>query len=93
MVKLTVNENYFCFNSDQNDADPQADMDEFCSAMNYVQDAWTKEIEELAKTLGITLGATGDVWYLRQRSRWTQEAENEIIESGRNREMAGSGKI
>jgi hypothetical protein len=35
--------------------------------------------KSLAEELGCSVGCAGDVWYLRQRSRWTQELENELI--------------
>jgi hypothetical protein len=50
---------------------------------NKVQNDYYNEMEEyfksLAEELGCSVGCAGDVWYLRQRSRWTQELENELI--------------
>lgn len=36
-------------------------------------------IQDLAKELNCSYACAGDVWYLRQRSRWTQELEDELI--------------
>lgn len=36
-------------------------------------------LESLAKELKCSVACAGDVWYLRQRSRWTQELEDELI--------------
>lgn len=50
---------------------------------NKVQDDYYNEMEEylksLAEELGCSVACAGDVWYLRQRSRWSQELENELI--------------
>lgn len=50
---------------------------------NKVQDDYYNEMEQHLKSLAEELGCSsvcaGDVWYLRQRSRWTQELENELI--------------
>ena len=35
--------------------------------------------EDLASKLGCSIGCAQDVWYLRQRSRWTQELEDRLI--------------
>jgi hypothetical protein len=47
------------------------------------QDDYYNEMEEylksLAEELGCSVDCAADVWYLRQRSRWTQELENELI--------------
>jgi hypothetical protein len=48
-----------------------------------VQNDYYNELEEyyksLAEELGCSFACAVDVWYLRQRSRWTQELENELI--------------
>jgi hypothetical protein len=48
-----------------------------------IQDDYYNELEEylksLAEELHCSVGCAGDVWYLRQRSRWTQELEDELI--------------
>jgi hypothetical protein len=50
---------------------------------NKVQDDYYNEIEEyikyLAEKLNCSVACAGHVWYLRQRSRWTQELEDELI--------------
>jgi hypothetical protein len=53
--------------------------------MDYqkVQDDYYNEMEQyfenLASELNCSNACAGDVWYLRQRSRWTQELEDELI--------------
>jgi hypothetical protein len=53
------------------------------NALNEAMDDWQDElnnyIKELAKELNVSERCAGDVWYLRGRSRWTQEKENELI--------------
>lgn len=48
-----------------------------------VQDEYYNEMERylqsLASELGCSVGCATDVWYLRQRSRHTQELEDELI--------------
>ncbi len=48
------------------------------------EDNYYNELESylrtLAKELKCSDACAGDVWYLRQRSRWTQELENRLIE-------------
>lgn len=38
-----------------------------------------KEIRTLAEGLGVSVTCAGNIWYLRTRSRWSQEAEDELI--------------
>lgn len=51
--------------------------------VNQIQDDYYNELQEylesLAGELQCSVACAGDVWYLRQRSRWTQELENELI--------------
>lgn len=48
--------------------------------MNVIQDKTAKYIQELAKTLKVSEDCALDVWYLRSRSRWTRELEDELIQ-------------
>jgi hypothetical protein len=47
-----------------------------------VQDDYYNEMEShlqsLADELGCSVDCAASVWYLRQRSRWTQELEDEL---------------
>lgn len=36
-------------------------------------------IQDLSEELNCSYACAADVWYLRQRSRWTQELEDELI--------------
>ena len=58
--------------------DPEA-MDEFQKAMNAYWDEMNNLITEEADKLGIPYGAMSDIFYLRTRSRWTQEKEDYLI--------------
>lgn len=44
------------------------------------QEQTTKYIEEEADRLHLTLGEMSDIYYLRTRSRWTQEKEDYLIQ-------------
>ncbi len=48
-----------------------------------IQDEYYNELEsyleDLAQKLNCSRACAGDIWYLRQRSRWTQELEDELI--------------
>lgn len=56
-----------------------AKMDELNEALNELAESVNKYIKKLAKDLKITEHCAQDVWYLRTRSRWTQELEKELI--------------
>ena len=51
--------------------------------MDEIQDDYYNELESYLKSLAEELDCSdacaGDVWYLRQRSRWTQELEDKLI--------------
>lgn len=48
-----------------------------------VQDDYYNELEtylqSLADELDCSVACAADVWYLRQRSRWSQELEDELL--------------
>lgn len=58
-------------------------MDAFQKAMDDYHDELNKLIEVEAKKLGISDLDMGDIYYLRTRSRWTQEKENYLIKLAR----------
>ena len=41
--------------------------------------ALQEHLNSLAEELQCSVVCAGDVWYLRSRSRWSQELENELI--------------
>ena len=49
-------------------------------AMAEHQDNVQLYIEKLAKELGVSIHCAGCVHYLRGRSRWTQEKEDQLIQ-------------
>ncbi len=58
-------------------------MSDIQENINKIQNDYYNELvthlESLAEELDCSVGCAGDVWYLRQRSRWTQELEDELI--------------
>lgn len=58
--------------------DPKA-MEQFQELMDAVHDEQTAYIETLAKELNVSEQCATDVWYLRTRSRYTPELEQELI--------------
>ena len=66
-------------------------MEEFQEFMNDIQDAYILETLFLAKKLGVSDSCAMNIQYLRTRSRWTQDLEEELIrmdkEEGRQPNM------
>ena len=58
--------------------DPEA-MEQFQEMMDSVHDSYGEEIENIRTTLGLSDACAMDVFYLRSRSRWTQELEDQLI--------------
>ena len=54
-------------------------MEDFQKLMNDLQDETNLYVENLAKELNCSVSCAMDVHYLRSRSRWTKEIENELI--------------
>ncbi len=50
---------------------------------DQIQNEYYEEMEayfqQLAKELDCSISCATDVWYLRSRSRWTQELEDKLI--------------
>jgi len=59
-------------------------MKEFQSAMNEVHRRTNDYIVDLARELNISEGLAMDVWYIRTRSRWTQELEAAFIKAAQD---------
>lgn len=55
------------------------DWEAFQGAMGEYHDSLESHFTELAQSLGVSHGCAMDVWYLRQRSRWTPELEKKLI--------------
>ena len=55
-------------------------MNAFQELMDKMQDETNKQIASLAKEKELTIPCAMDVWYLRTRSRWTEEKEAELIQ-------------
>lgn len=54
-------------------------MDEFQQFMDGYHDCMLKYIDGVAKQLNVSSSCANDIVYLRSRSRWTQELEDELI--------------
>ena len=54
-------------------------MDKFQDAMNEIQDAYVVEQKRIAEEFDVSMVCAVNIWYLRTRSRWTEELENELI--------------
>lgn len=59
---------------------------------NRAQDEWgdamDQEFEKISKKFGVSSNCAANIWYLRTRSRWSQEAEDELIRM----DKAGEGQ-
>lgn len=62
--------------------DPEA-MEKFQEAMDDYHDQQYKLVAAEAERLGIPIDPMFDIWYLRSRSRWTQEKEDYLIQLAR----------
>lgn len=56
------------------------DFDNLTELMAKVQDEMVKYVNKLATELNVSESCAADVYYLRSRSRWTQELEDKLIE-------------
>ncbi len=54
-------------------------MQEFQAAMDALQDDIERYIRGIATELGLEHGAACDIYYLRTRSRWTQDLEDRCV--------------
>jgi hypothetical protein len=59
--------------------DPAGDMGALNEAMDLWQDSMDEEQRQIAQDLGVSEETASSIQYLRTRSRWTQEKENELI--------------
>ena len=67
--------------------DPKA-MADFQEAMDALNTEHSAHVSAVAESLGIDTGAASDIVYLRGRSRWTQDAENELVRRAKAGEPA-----
>ena len=56
-----------------------ASWEEFQKCMDEVNDANTKDIQNLAKELDVSEWLASEIWYLRTRSRHSVETEHRMI--------------
>lgn len=55
-------------------------MDKFQEFMNILNDSMDGHVLRVSKELGVSIACASDVVYLRGRSRWTQELEDELVQ-------------
>ena len=53
---------------------------EFQSAMDEYYESLQEETKQISESLGVSMGCASDIQYLRTRSRWSQELENNLID-------------
>lgn len=61
------------------------DKDEFIQALNESQEYMIAEEDRIKEEFGVSENTASAILYLRSRSRWTQEKEDELID----RDLAG----
>jgi hypothetical protein len=64
--------------------DNPEDMEKFQAAMDAYHGELYQYINKLAAELGISDHVAMDVWYLRTRSRWTQDLEDRLIRAAKS---------
>jgi hypothetical protein len=69
----------FCVSLSADDVRDSAKMAALTDMMVMVQDAYVAECDKLEKELGVDSDYAMAIFYLRGRSRWNQEKENELI--------------
>lgn len=67
----------FCIEFSGDDEDAIKSIQE---VMNAQTDATNTEINKISNELNVSVSCAMDIYYLRTRSRWTQELEDELID-------------
>ncbi len=75
------------------EVDPATDPGPVNDLMGAVQDAWVREIIDISRSLGVSDQVAQDIWYLRTRSRWTQELEDQLVAAARAGKPIDSVKV
>lgn len=60
------------------------DFDSLNEMMGTIHSSYEIEIKKIATELEVSDSCAMDIFYLRGRSRWTQELEDELIELHKN---------
>lgn len=79
MERRTVHANYKAQVLELPSNPTSEEMAEFNRTMDLWQDAMVQDQKNIAKAFDISLSDAGLIQYLRTRSRWTQEKEDELI--------------
>jgi len=69
----------FVIKFDGKDLDDKNAMSQLNEMMNDVQEGYNQQIKTIEKELNISDEYAGAIWYLRTRSRWTQELEDKLV--------------
>lgn len=69
--------------SDLNNPERMLDLNEL---MDKLQMVYIQEIQAIAQKFDIPDSYASCIWYLRTRSRWTQELEDKLISMSKNSE-------
>ena len=64
---------------DLNEVSENEAWDKLQTIIDEVFNDYRIHIEEMAAKLGISLACAHNIFYLRERSRWTQDLEDELI--------------
>lgn len=70
----------FIISMSGDDLNDEEKMDSFQDAMDAYYEEMEKYTKSLAEELGVSVSCASSVEYLRTRSRWTQELEDNLIE-------------
>jgi hypothetical protein len=70
----------FTISMNGDDLNDEKKMKAFQDAMDAYYDEMEMYTKELAKELNVSFACASSIEYLRTRSRWTQELENDLIE-------------
>jgi hypothetical protein len=68
------------------DITPETNMDDLNKVMDKWQDAMIEDQYQIQSKLGVSASTASAIQYLRSRSRWTEEKEQELID----RDKAGN---
>lgn len=80
MAKVTQYDKTAVVELDQDDLNNPETMAGFQTMMDAWQDAMIEETGKVARELEVSENCASSVIYLRTRSRWTQEKEDQLIQ-------------
>lgn len=78
-MKITVNDSTYRVEMDRKDLSDPDKIQAFSDVMLKAQDEYVEHVLKIAEELAVSESCASNIVYLRGRSRWTQELENELI--------------